>query len=65
MTKFIKLKDVMGVTALARSTIYKFIAEGTFPKQISLGGNCVAWIEEEVLDWMSAKIEQRDSQSAV
>ena len=65
MTNFIKLKDVTKMTTLAKSTIYKFIADGTFPKQVSLGGNCVAWREEEVLDWMNDKVEQRDSQSPV
>lgn len=59
---FIKLRDVMRLTSLARSTIYKFIAEGRFPKQISLGGNCVAWVEDEVLEWMEARIEERDAE---
>lgn len=50
----------MALTSLARPTIYKFIAEGRFPNQVKLGGNCVAWLEEEVLEWMNEKIEARD-----
>jgi prophage regulatory protein len=59
--KFIKLRDVIELTSLARSTIYKFVAEGRFPKQVSLGGNCVAWVEDEVMEWLEARIAERDT----
>ncbi len=59
--RFMKLKEVMQTTGLARSTIYKHIADGTFPKPVSLGGRSVAWIDNEVDDWMLEKIEQRDN----
>lgn len=58
--KFIKLRDVMELTSLARSTIYKFVAEGRFPRQVILGGNCVAWVEAEVIEWLEDKIASRD-----
>jgi len=58
--RLIKLKEVTALTSLARATVYKYIAAGTFPKQVSLGANCVAWIEEEVLEWIEAKIAERD-----
>ena len=59
--KFIKLRDVMELTSLARSTIYKFVAEGTFPKQVVLGSNCVAWVESEIHEWLEGRIAERDS----
>ncbi|MGL4544496.1 MAG: helix-turn-helix transcriptional regulator [Plesiomonas sp.] len=37
--KLIRLKDVIACTGLARSTIYKYIDEGIFPKAVSLGGS--------------------------
>jgi prophage regulatory protein len=57
--KIIRLKQVMDVTGLARSTIYKYIADGVFPKNISLGGRSVGWLESEIQDWIRAKIEER------
>ncbi len=39
--RIIRLKEVIDSTGLARSTIYKYIAEGTFPKPVSLGDRCV------------------------
>ncbi|MDH4562326.1 AlpA family transcriptional regulator [Pseudomonas sp. BN411] len=58
--KIIRLKDVIDTTGLGRSTIYKYIAEGTFPRPVSLGDRCVGWVESEVQDWVLARVEERD-----
>lgn len=62
--RLLKLKDVMHITGLARSTVYKYISDGNFPKPISLGERNVAWLESEIQDWILEKIEQRDAQDA-
>lgn len=59
-TRILRLKDVMHLTGLGRSTIYKFIADGFFPCSVPLGGRAVGWIEEEVEDWVLARIDARD-----
>lgn len=58
--RIIRLKEVMDSTGLARSTIYKYISEGAFPKPVSLGERCVGWVESEVQEWIVARIEDRD-----
>lgn len=58
--KLIKLKAVMECTGLARSTVYKFIAEGRFPKPVKLGVRMVAWVESEIQQWILDKIEHRE-----
>lgn len=58
--RFIKLNEVMNSTGLGRSTIYKYMDKGEFPKSISLGDRAVAWLESEVHDWMMEKLEARD-----
>lgn len=58
--RIIRLKDVMSSTGLARSTIYKYIVEGTFPKSVSLGDRSVGWVEGEVHEWILSRIEARD-----
>lgn len=50
----------MDCCGLARATIYKYIADGTFPKPVSLGGRAVAWVKEEVEDWTNEKINERE-----
>ena len=57
--RIIRLREVMATTGLARSTVYKYISEGAFPKPVSLGERCVGWVEEEVHDWVMEKIEER------
>lgn len=46
--RLIKLTEVMHRTGLARSTIYKFIASGFFPKSVNLSVRAVAWVESEL-----------------
>ncbi|MBH1966598.1 MAG: AlpA family transcriptional regulator [Pseudomonadales bacterium] len=58
--RIIRLKEVIESTGLARSTVYKFISDGVFPKPISLGDRCVGWLESEVQDWILGKVKERD-----
>ena len=58
--RIFRLQDVITATGLSRSTLYKYISEGTFPKPVSLGDRCVGWVDSEVHDWILAKIEERD-----
>ncbi|SBW85136.1 hypothetical protein PVE_P0092 (plasmid) [Pseudomonas veronii 1YdBTEX2] len=58
--RIIRLKEVIDLTGLARSTIYKYIGEGTFPKPVSLGDRCVGWVDSEMHEWILARIEERD-----
>lgn len=57
--RFIKLAKVKDYTSLSTSEIYRRIAAGTFPKQITLGPKSVAWIESEVLQWCDSLAAQR------
>ena len=50
----------MDCTGLGRSTLYKYIADKTFPKPAKLGKRSVAWVESEVQDWILDRIEERD-----
>lgn len=59
--RLIKLKEVLYMTGLGRSSIYKFMDEGGFPQSISLGARAVAWGEHEVQQWIAQRIEHRDA----
>ncbi|WP_336368098.1 helix-turn-helix transcriptional regulator [Marinobacter sp. C2H3] len=58
--RVLRLKDVMEMSGLARSTIYKYINADTFPRPIPLGGRSVGWVDSEVHEWIAAKIKNRD-----
>jgi prophage regulatory protein len=59
---FLRLREVKLLTGLSSSELYRRIAAGTFPRQVSLGGpRCVAWVESEIRGWIAARIAERDS----
>ena len=70
---FIRLPEVLSRTGYGRTTIYRKMEEGTFPRRVKLGGppidpnvfdtRAVAWIEDEVDQWIDSRIDERDSVS--
>lgn len=52
--RLMRLKEVLGLVPLSRSTIYARAAAGTFPKPRQLGGNVVAWRESEIQAWLAS-----------
>lgn len=58
--KFIRLRTVLEITALSSTTLYRLMGAGKFPQNIALGERCVAWVEQEVEDWLAQRIAERD-----
>ncbi|MEG3143158.1 AlpA family phage regulatory protein [Sphingomonas sp. RT2P30] len=48
----IRLKAVLKRTGLSRSTMYRKVENGTFPKQIKISDRCVGWSEFAVEAWL-------------
>ena len=69
--RFIRLPEVLSRTGYGRTTIYRKMEDGSFPRSVKLGGppvdpetfdsRAVAWIENEVEQWIDSRIEERDS----
>ncbi|MBS0420209.1 MAG: AlpA family transcriptional regulator [Proteobacteria bacterium] len=55
--RILRLRDVMALTGLSRSSIYQYQAQNRFPKSIKVGDRTVGWIEEEVLQWIAGRIK--------
>lgn len=62
-TKILRLPTVKAITGLSRSTIYLRVSQGSFPKPISLGARAVGWVESEITDWITQRIQQSRHQS--
>lgn len=56
---FIRLNKVIEMTGLSRPTVYRLIQQGKFPKQVKLGERSVAWLLEEVEQWMKERLAER------
>ncbi len=53
--KFLRIDEVMSVTGLSQSTIYRLEQAGQFPQRLKLSERAVAWREEEVRGWMESR----------
>jgi prophage regulatory protein len=51
--RIIRLKTVLARTGLSRSTIYRKIAEGTFPAQLKISKNGAGWHESDINRWIA------------
>ncbi|MGJ4971933.1 helix-turn-helix transcriptional regulator [Bradyrhizobium sp. HKCCYLRH1073] len=53
LDRIIRLKTVLTRTELPRSTVYRKIAEGTFPAQLKISSNGTGWHQSEINRWIS------------
>jgi prophage regulatory protein len=59
MHNILRLPAVKVITGLSRSTLYVRIAEGEFPRPVSLGGRAVGWPANEVASINAARVSGR------
>lgn len=50
--RFLRLPAVLERTGLSKPTVYRRVANDTFPPAIALGPKMVAWRESEIEAWM-------------
>jgi prophage regulatory protein len=59
-TRLIRLEEVKRRTGFQKSSIYNRITEGIFPRPVPLGARAVAWVEDEIQEWIDSRISERD-----
>lgn len=63
-TQVLKLADVMKRTSLGRSTIFRLVNKGNFPKPQRLSPGRTGWFESDVNGWLDALRFNNDDTSA-
>lgn len=58
--RIIRLNEVINRTGLGKTSLYKFIKAKTFPQPIALGERAVGWVEAEVDQWITARVNERN-----
>ena len=58
--KFLKVDEVMATTTLSRSSIYRMISEGKFPKQHQIGDKRSVWLKSDIEDWMQQQLGEKN-----
>jgi prophage regulatory protein len=54
---FVRLLTVLATTGLGRSTIYRLVADGSFPSPVKLGPRAVAWRWTDIESWGRSRSE--------
>jgi len=50
--RILRLNKVLDRTGLSRSTLYRKVQAGTFPKQVRIAARCAGWRESAVNAWI-------------
>ena len=54
--RLLRFPAVRERTGLSRSTIWRLERQGAFPKHHRISANAVAWVEDEIADWIRSKV---------
>ena len=57
-SEILRIKDVIKITQLSRTSIWRYSKSGSFPQPISLGGpgsRSTGWYASEVKDWLDSR----------
>ena len=55
MPQMLRLPAVLKVTGLGRSTVYRMVAEHTFPAPVKLAKRAVGWRHDDVQQWTAGR----------
>ncbi|AJA11222.1 hypothetical protein SKP52_21845 [Sphingopyxis fribergensis] len=58
--RIIRLQTVLARTGLSRSTLYRKIAEGTFPAQLKISVHGAGWHESAINRWIADPVRYRE-----
>ena len=53
--RLLRLSEVQTRCGLSRSTLYRQMGEGAFPRPLRVGVRAVRWRESEIEDWLSSR----------
>lgn len=64
--RILRMRTVLERTGLSRSTLYRKMRDGTFPKQVRISEHCRGWRESAINRWIAdpaAYIEKQNAET--
>lgn len=58
-TRMLRIREVLQLCGLSRATLYREIKLHAFPAPVKLSARSVGWLQEDVTQWLDARIAQR------
>ena len=62
--KLLNFSDVSDAVGLGRSSIYKRMSSGAFPKPVALGTHCIRWRSDDIAAWIGQHTVRADDDLA-
>ena len=59
--KLVTAKELSAKIPYSAVHVWRLEQKGEFPRRIHLGGNRVAWLEAEILEWLAKKLAEREA----
>ena len=53
LDRLLTCKEITAETGLSRSTIYRLVRDGSFPKPIRIGSRGMRWPESDIRAWLA------------
>lgn len=51
--RILRIRTVLNRTGLSRSTLYRKMSDGSFPRQVKIGEHSSGWRESAINHWMA------------
>jgi prophage regulatory protein len=58
--RLLTLPQIKELTQLSTAGIYRLMSQGRFPKQIKIAERSSRWIESEIMDFITEKMNERN-----
>lgn len=58
--RIIRLKTVLGRTGLSRTTLYRKMGEGIFPRQVNISVHGAGWRASSIKRWIADPVSYRE-----
>jgi prophage regulatory protein len=62
--RFMRLPEIVKLTGLSRTTIWRLERDGKFPMRRTISAGAVAWVDEEVHQWANDRIQSLSTLAA-
>lgn len=57
--RLMRIREVLQLCAFSRATLYREMRLHTFPAPVKLSERSVGWLQDEVVQWLEARIARR------
>ncbi|MGB0900971.1 helix-turn-helix transcriptional regulator [Halocynthiibacter sp.] len=62
--RILSKRDLKELVLYSPQHVARLEKAGKFPKRVQLGPNRVGWVESEVMDWLTERLELRSNQAS-